>query len=287
VLLAAGAVEVGSSVVSVGSGCRAPGDRPPAGAPREPTGQQKGALWVINADGSGRAKLADLPTGGDPWPETGEFGWTPDGTGIAFATPGGIAVIGATGAGLGQAVQGDAAIHPGPVVLGPEWAPDGKRRADLFQLIPYHVGGDQLRTPAWSPDGARIAFDDLTASSLDVINVDGTGRHVVVNLPGPYNMFGPAWSPDSRRLVFEVHGGAYFLGVVNADGTDLHRVAARCSGGNAVWSPDGRRIAFNDPWSLRLVDPDGRHLTRIAHTWYGTTPRWSPDGTRIAFIDYP
>jgi Tol biopolymer transport system component len=99
-------------------------------------------------------------------------------------------------------------------------------------------------------------------------------------------VFGYAWSKDSRRIAFEAHGGYYgtWLGVVDVDGTGLHRIAEHCGGSSVAWSPDGRRIAFSDAYGLRLIDPDGDNLTRIPNTWYGHSPVWSPDGRRIAFI---
>ncbi len=54
-----------------------------------------------------------------------------------------------------------------------------------------------------------------------------------------------------------------------------------------VWSPDGRRLAFNARGSssgLYLIDADGRHLRQIADSIAGQSPVWSPDGQRLAYI---
>lgn len=53
---------------------------------------------------------------------------------------------------------------------------------------------------------------------------------------------------------------------------------------DAVWSPDGRMIAYTDELdqSLNLVDGDGSHVRTLAVLpGLPSKPRWSPDGTQI------
>jgi len=53
---------------------------------------------------------------------------------------------------------------------------------------------------------------------------------------------------------------------------------------NPVWSPDGRRIAFESHWQVYVMNADGsgqRRLTRNGARNFA--PAWSPDGQRIAF----
>ena len=85
------------------------------------------------------------------------------------------------------------------------------------------------------------------------------------------------------------------LFVMNADGSNARRVAAKATSGGLAWSPNGRRIAFRrydgqlgigrGNSDLFVVNADGsglRRLTRHAENmrWFA----WSPDGRTIAFL---
>ncbi len=105
----------------------------------------------------------------------------------------------------------------------------------------------------------------------------------------------PAWAPDSRRLVYSAWRGeraALFI----------YDVAARSEreltrGGddvNAIWSPDGKSIAFvRDGRELRVVDvATGAERLLATGRQLGRAPfipernlAFSPDGSQLAFTD--
>ena len=83
------------------------------------------------------------------------------------------------------------------------------------------------------------------------------------------------------NLVGPDGGVAVPLHVPGAYGTDI---------GRGVWSPDGKRIAFQangpDGSHIEVADADGsnvRDVTPTAPHIRNLDPTWSPDGTRIAY----
>jgi Tol biopolymer transport system component len=124
-------------------------------------------------------------------------------------------------------------------------------------------------------------------------------------------------SPVRRtgRILFvsdrgSTNAGCAFLGgdgcetdvyVVDADGTKLLRIStapgADGSEGGAVWSPDGKRIAYVRTGNVHeeegaqpeviVVNADGSGQKSLGSWGFvggpGSEPQWSPDGTRVAF----
>lgn len=166
--------------------------------------------------------------------------------------------------------------------------------------------GTWLEHAAWSPDGSQIAFvghNEMGQTwSIEVVNVDGTGRHVITD-PDPLRVYGLAWSPDGSQLAFsglDQSQGRSIQGVfvIAADGSEPRKLTEPrflpnidrgvrtvhdcCS---VVWSPDGSRIAFlrgsgTGRASLLTVAADGSDEQVIQGFYvrdYGTIA-WHPGG---------
>ena len=101
--------------------------------------------------------------------------------------------------------------------------------------------------------------------------------------------------PSAGRIAYvSTRNGQRDLYVMNADGTNDHRLTTLGNVYQPAWSPDGAGIAFSTYSSylatdgeIYVVNADGGGLTRLtnnsAFDWH---PSWSPDGSRIAFASY-
>lgn len=246
----------------------------PAGRPAG-----EGALYVVNADGSGERQLARSV--GDERVHAG-YAWSPDRRQIAFEALNGssdIYVINSDGSGRRRLTRSPAREE------SPHWSPDG-RTISFVRWSPsrgtfaiYEVSADGSRTRrltselaagaqgpgwpgrfAWSPDGRGIAFHRLEAGNIDVwvVNADGTGLRNLTR--SPLNEFAREWSPDGRKIIISqasrtaiVFGTANGFLVVNADGSGLRRLT-NAGRSDVAWSPDGRKLALA---TVRYAD-DGR-----------------------------
>jgi Tol biopolymer transport system component len=178
-------------------------------------------------------------------------------------------------------------------------------------------------TPALTPTATFTSSDTPTAigggsgkiaftserdgyPEIYVMNSDGSNLTKLINNITP--KFEPAWSPDGRKVAFgssdDESAGLY---IMNADGSNptklidakdvsLNRQATadwQLGIGNPVWSPDGKKIAFNashrisGTWSIfdmYVIDADGSNLlTPGERPAFDGGPAWSPDSQKIAF----
>jgi TolB protein len=236
---------------------------------RQPT-----AIYVMDADGSGKRKLARGGSMRKVWTGQSEracddgVAWSYDARRIAFVSD----------------RDGNCEVY---VVNA---AGSEQRR---LTRNPASDGGS-----AWSRDGRKIAFvrsyrDDRgppRRQEIWIMNADGSGQRMLAR------GHAPVWSPDGRAIAFrsdrDGNGEVY---VVNTDGTDLRRLTRDpASDGGAFWSPDGRKLFFvrfrHGNSDIYVVNVDGsgrRNLTpdaRPARRARDGSPVLSPDGGRIAFV---
>lgn len=174
----------------------------------------KPGIYVINPDGSNATRLA---SGGGPI-------WSPDGTKIAFVSPGDgsnaeIYVINADGSSLTNLTN-----HPA-TEGAPSWSPDGTKiafvevlQSDLTISVMNADGSNQTRLGGqfvftmdeqfrnqlrltWSPDGSTLAFtgcEDIMdpRSNWDIYSVDLDGKLAQLTSNAGMHMYvNPVWSP--------------------------------------------------------------------------------------------
>ncbi|HEY7699680.1 MAG TPA: DPP IV N-terminal domain-containing protein, partial [Vicinamibacteria bacterium] len=134
-----------------------------------------------------------------------------------------------------------------------ENAPSGDRfeLADVFQL-------EWASDPRISPDGRRVVFvrngfdvmTDRTIGNLWVMDSDGTNGRPLTS--GKDGATGPRWSPDGGRLLYVARSKDSHPIVVRWMDTGQQAEITRVERPprSAVWSPDGKWIAF------RMFVPD-------------------------------
>ncbi|MCX8126675.1 MAG: LpqB family beta-propeller domain-containing protein, partial [Dehalococcoidia bacterium] len=228
--------------------------------PSPPDRPGRRIAYVVEKDGVSRIYTADEDGANARALETGTSpAWSPDGSKIAFVSDkhpnGQIYVMNADGSGLKRLSTNDAWDETSPA-----WSPDGSKIAFVsdrdgvgYRIYVMNADGSGVRRltrgtgsesdPAWSPDGTRIAFVSDMEGPLQVyiITPDASGLRRLTTLPAP--AVSPAWSPDGKRLVFAAkqQDRNWAIFIVNADGTDMRRLAA---GLDPVWSADGSRVIF-------------------------------------------
>jgi TolB protein len=143
----------------------------------------------------------------------------------------------------------------------------------------------------------------ITNSSLgkaDSANINSAKDDIVFVLNGSISlikpngtqirMFGtgrsPKFSPNGKRILFIRDDGNYFhIFVMNKNGNSLMQLTSETYNDyEAVWSPDGKRIAFlsdrsNNHIHLYVMDINGRNLTQLTDGNYNVSSLdWGDDG---------
>jgi Tol biopolymer transport system component len=199
----------------------------------------------------------------------------------------------------------------------PRWAPDGNhiligaqasdgrittgivnRDGSHGRKVPLPEGKLNLGcAQAWSAKAGRMAcegWDDTDSGGNGVYTMSEPGGGDLVRVthsPGGHHDLPMDFSPDGSRIYF-LREASRSLFVVNADGSDLHRVTpARMAVdvvGNAGGrlSPDGRSIIFTNKGTIWMIGSDGSGLKKVFQDVKGRiaiTSTWSPDGRLILF----
>ena len=132
---------------------------------------------------------------------------------------------------------------------------------------------------------AAIGAMAVAAAAAVVTQAPPAPRQVRLTL-GEGTSMAAALSPDGRTVAIDLLGA---LWTYEAAGGPARRILE--DGYDArlpVWSPDGRRLAFQayhrDTWHVWIVDADGGGLQQVTYGPFDDRePFWSPDGTRLAF----
>jgi Tol biopolymer transport system component len=169
---------------------------------------------------------------------------------------------------------------------------------------------------AISPDGKQIAYSWYNEKGIDVydlriVDMDGSNMHVLYHDASIFYILPYAWSPDGRDILAyfseadkslvdektgELFRKAYLVLVSVADGSVriLRTWHANCYPKRAVFSPDGRYVAYDfgqeddlTRHDIYLMELDGGgEIALIEHPADDRLFGWTPDGGRILFMSY-
>jgi TolB protein len=197
----------------------------PSDAPR--------AIWVVDADGTNAAKIAEGDNVSRP-------SWSPDGGEIVFAV---------------DTKQGSS-IH----IMNADGTGD--------RVIGASTQGEDYFSVSFSPDGTQLLFDRGTDSGFGIFVMDVDGSDVRRISAGTSD-YDPSWSPDGTKIVFtrQEQGAESDIYVMRADGTNVSRLTNDGPGVTNLypeWSPDGNEIAYvagvsGGPGSVVVMNRDGGH----------------------------
>ncbi len=200
----------------------------------------------------------------------------------------------------------------------PAWSPDGRwltftaaRDGGATQVWGLDTRGGEarplteveqgVRSYAWSPDATRLLLeirDPEEDSSWIFEEGEADAGESEEAPPEP-------WVVD--RLQFKRDGIGYLTGtrrthlyLLELESGELRQLTTgRWDEGDAVWSPDGTRVAFvsnrtedpdanqnTDLWVVRadLEEPTSDPLRVTAHRGSERSPAWSPDGRTLAYV---
>jgi serine/threonine-protein kinase len=174
---------------------------------------------------------------------------------------------------------------------------DSQRLAVVGAAVPVEEGILQSTTTgvaqySISSTGSLVYIPGgVQATQYRLVWVNRNGAEQPVAAPARAYVF-PRLSPDGRRLAVTIQGQEVQLWLYDLSRETLTRFAFDGKfNTNPVWTPDGKRIAFNSnkegPVNLfwQLADGSGglERLTTSEHLHFPMS--WSPDGQVLAFVE--
>jgi Ca2+-binding RTX toxin-like protein len=150
------------------------------------------SLWTMNADGTGKERLAGLGV------RPSRFVWSPDGSRIAYSH-----------------WTNEFPAQPIVEII----KADGSDASTPAEIHGFH-------SPAWSPDGTKLVLSRTVRAPSDhrveVWLADPDGTNPSLLLTGPQDNISPTWSPNGDAIAFTRHGNIFAVAASGGDAGLLH-----------------------------------------------------------------
>lgn len=212
-------------------------------------GDKDGEVYTVNVD---NASVQQLTTNSDM--QAIGLSWKPDGKKLVIITLDALYVIDADGSNFRL-------IEKGKDFYLASWSPDGTKiiftkhneNGDFENLRIYYIDTGTIKTVdqkwasqiSWSPSSDKIAFRSVRASSLYLVNSDGTDK---ITLPESYS------ARTESAYVWGMDNEIYYLTndsivKIKTDGTEqsvlVKNIPIDVYNSNKIYlSPDGSRLLF-------------------------------------------
>ncbi|MEO7083372.1 MAG: hypothetical protein ABI442_21080 [Gemmatimonadaceae bacterium] len=153
----------------------------------------------------------------------------------------------------------------------------------------------QFVGPIFSVDGSSVIYsrEGENGSEMFSVPVSGGAPRQLSTSPRSTINVQPTISPDGRRIVFVSNRlGPPELYIMDADGTNVEMLTAydfneKNWRSDPDWSPDGRRIAFQEMvggrFQIRTIFAAGGTPKQLTSDGENEQPSWAPDGRHLVF----
>jgi len=137
----------------------------------------------------------------------------------------------------------------------------------------------------------KVLYAELNENNWDIYSISFESKTIKRITNDSLKDFQSDYSKSQNSIVFDSYRDAntrniFTYNVYNKEITQLTKLKTR--DGHPVWSPDGRKIAFQSSRTgnpeVFIMDANGENVEQLTfNNEFDGIPKWSPNGKRVAF----